>query len=77
MQRKLSLTLNDGDLAGLAVREGGLLTERDAPLLPVQFRADEEVHIEGVAHVGIDELAVLAVILHARAHAAPHAFVGL
>ena len=74
-QGELSLAIGDGDAAALAVGEGSLLTECDALLLPVQFRADEEVHVKGIAHMGVDELSVLAVILHACAHAAPHGLV--
>ena len=66
---------SNGDAAGLGIGEAGLLAQGDAFFLPGEFGTDEEVHIEGIAHVGIDELAILAVVLHARAHAAPHGLV--
>ena len=66
----------DGELRLLAVRELRLLS--DDKIVTLQLRGREEVHVEGLlAVVGIDEVSVLGVVLHACAHAAPHAGVGL
>ena len=75
-QGEVALPLGDGDFAGLGVGELGLLPELHAPLAPVELGGDEEVHIQRVALMGVDKLAVLAVVLHSRAHAAPHGLVG-
>ena len=68
--------ISDGDLAGLAVGESCFLLQRDALLPPVQFRGDEEVHKEGISLLGIDELSILAVVLHTCSHTTPHGLVG-
>ena len=50
----------------------------DDKVATLELGGDEEVDIEGLAAiVGIDEMAILGVVLHAGAHAAPHALVGL
>ena len=51
------------------------MAKYDAFLLPVQLRGNEQIDEECIILVGIDELSVLAVILHACAHAAPHRLV--
>ena len=45
--------------------------------LPVKYRRYEKVHPQRITVMGIDELAVLAVVLHARAYTTPHGAVGL
>ena len=67
-----------GDVGGCRVNAGekGLLT--DAESLVVEHAGGEEVDVEGfVSVVGIDEMSVFGVVLHAGAHAAPHALVDL
>ena len=75
LQRKLALTLSNGQLTRLCIGETSLLTEHDAAFLPVQLGRYEEVHKQVVALMGIDELTVLAMVLHTCTHAAPHGLV--
>ena len=76
LKRKLPLTLSNGQSAGLAIWETGLLTKYDTFLFPVQFRRYEEVDEEVVCLLGIDKLSILSMILHTCSHTAPHGFIG-
>ena len=68
--------LADGEGRRLLVGEGGLLG--DDEVVTHEKGGGEEVDVEGlVGVVGVDEVTVLGVVLHARAHAAPHALVHL
>src|SRR5581483_7046649 len=56
--------------------EPGLLADGEALLLPVQLRGDEEVDVEGLIGAEVDRVAVLRMVLHPRADAAPERSVG-
>ena len=56
------------------VGEAGLLPQSE--VLVAELAGGEEVHIKNVPSVvGIDEVGILGMVLHARAHAAPHRLV--
>src|SRR5262249_35054399 len=57
----------DGEPAGLRLREGGVLPDRDAAAGPGEHRGDEEVDVERVAGEEVDGVGVLGVALHAGA----------
>ena len=77
-QRKRALALHP-DACGRLVGEGCVLLYHHLAGLPLQRGGGKQVHPQGVVGhgTGVDKLPVLAVVLHAAAHTAPHGLVGL
>ena len=69
-------SLHDGDSARFGIGEASFLTKHDALLFPVEFRGSKEVHIKGISHMGINKLAIFAMVFHTRTNTAPHRLVG-